>query len=318
MTDRSSYSQKKQSENCISIHRSHAFIGPGRVANTLAAAMRAAGETVAGYVANPNAAHPFQPAQSLGFQGLGPLDTAALKAVDWVWVTVADDRIDSVSRYIDWQPHQVALHCSGATELSHLHAHKASAAIGFHPLQIFSQPAIALQLLAGSSVGIEVVAHQPHILETDAWQLASQLASTVQLKPLRIASGQRALYHAGAGYAASALVSMLSEASHLWQQVGIDPEQAREALLPLSHGALQAMRHNGLADAVAGPIARGDAGVVRQHMHALQLIGPSATQLYQQVALRQLNLLATAERLSAEQARDLSLALRLKPDHTPP
>jgi predicted short-subunit dehydrogenase-like oxidoreductase (DUF2520 family) len=306
----------------------HAFIGPGRLANTMAAAMRRAGLQVAGYVPNPHSeptTRRFAPETSLGFQGLRPLSPQALQAVDWVWLTVADDRIATVAAGIDWQPHQVALHCSGATDLSHLNAASATAAIGFHPLQIFSQPEVALANLPGSSVGIEVLAPPHANTEAQLWQQASALAASLQLKPLRIASGQRALYHAGAGYAASALVSVVAEACTLWQQAGIAPEQALPALLPLSQGALHSMRSKGLAHAVAGPVARGDAGVVQQHMSALnalsalssgsasgdlQPMATSASQLYQHIAARQIALLQDQGLLNQAQIDALYKALQ--------
>lgn len=288
-------------------HIKHAFVGPGRLANTLAAAMRQAGHSVLGYVGNPQSARMFDAQQSLGFQGLGPLSADALSGADWVWMTVGDDDIAQAASQVHWQPHQVALHCSGATELSALAAQACRGVVGFHPLQIFSQPAVALQHLPGSSVGIEVQATTQHA--ATLWAQVHALASSLQLKPLAIASGQRALYHAGAGYAASALVSMLAEATELWREAGIDTHQALTALLPLSAGAIDSVEAKGLAGAVAGPLARGDAGVVRQHLQALRTLGPDAALLYQQVAKRQLRLLTAAQQLAPKHIHALQAAL---------
>ncbi|UFS56751.1 DUF2520 domain-containing protein [Comamonadaceae bacterium M7527] len=285
----------------------HAFVGPGRLANTLAAAMRQAGHTVLGYVGNPQSMRMFDAQQSLGFQGLGPLSTNAIALADWVWITVGDDAIAHAASQVNWQPHQVALHCSGATELGALGADACSGAIGFHPLQIFSQPQVALQQLPGSSVGIEVQANAQHA--ATLWAQANTLAHSLQLKPLPIASGQRALYHAGAGYAASALVSMLAEATTLWREAGIDIDQALKALLPLGAGAIASIQAKGLAGAVAGPVARGDAGVVSQHLKALATVGADASLLYQQVAKRQLHLLAASQRLEPQHISQLSALL---------
>ena len=277
------------------------------MANTLSAAMRQAGHTVLGYVANAHSVRVFDAQQSLGFQGLGPLPVDALATADWVWITVGDDAIASAASQVNWQPHQVALHCSGATELDQLGGQTRRGSIGFHPLQIFSQPDVALQHLPGSSVGIEVRTEVQQA--ADLWAKVRALASSLQLKPLPIASGQRALYHAGAGYAASALVSMLAEATTLWREAGIDTDQALKALLPLSAGALGSVEAKGLAGAVAGPVARGDAGVVQQHLQALQTLGPNAGLLYQQVAKRQLDLLAAAQQLAPQYISALETAL---------
>ena len=282
-----------------------AFIGPGRVGRSLAFAFKRAGVDVIGFVGRAGSS---PPADNL-LDGIPPLKIAEVLAkADWIWLTVPDDQIKPVCDALAWQPHHVAVHCSGATPLDALSsAGTAGAArVGFHPIQIFSQPTIAAHHLDGTSVGIEIdpneISHQASRLAalTDC---ANQLAVRLGMRPLTIKPGQRALYHAGAGFAASALVSVLAEALDLWASAGVEPAQALTALLPLARTSLlsfeSAASGGGLDAAVAGPVARGDLSVIESHLAAFDKQGID-TALYRAIALKQVQLMARGDRLTDE------------------
>ncbi|MBY0235761.1 MAG: DUF2520 domain-containing protein, partial [Burkholderiaceae bacterium] len=87
------------------------------------------------------------------------------------------------------------------------------------------------------------------------------------------------------------------EAQQIWASIGLPPEQALQALLPLARGTLQAAESRGLAGALSGPISRGDGGVVTAHLQALSELGAEHASFYRQLALRQLALAAQSGRL---------------------
>lgn len=282
-----------------------AFIGPGRVGRGLAFAFKQAGVDVVGYAGRAGST---PPADNL-LDGIPPLQMAeALAKAEWIWLTVPDDQIKPVCDALPWQPHHVAVHCSGATPLDALSSAGAAGAarVGFHPIQIFSQPIIAARHLEGTSVGIEINLNEsPHHASrlSAVTDCANRLAVGVGMLPLAIEPGQRALYHAGAGFAASALVSVLAEALDLWASAGIPPAQALNALLPLARTSLlsfeSAVSSGALDAAVAGPIARGDLGVIESHLSAFdkKSIDPA---LYCVIALKQVALMARGDRLTDE------------------
>jgi predicted short-subunit dehydrogenase-like oxidoreductase (DUF2520 family) len=270
-----------------------AFIGAGRLGSALAVALQKRGVPVA-RVASRTPAHARQLAAQL--PGCQAADATAAAQADLVFLTVPDDAIASLAAQLPWRAGQAVVHCSGATEVSVLQAAAdAGAAIGgFHPLQIFSDPERAVDLLAGSSVAIE----GPPALEAQL----TQLAVTLGMQPLRLPPGARALYHGGASYAASFLLSMLDEAVSAWRAFGIDEAQALQALLPMAHGTLAAAASKGLSAAVAGPLSRGDAGVIARHLAAFTALGPEHAALYREFTRRQLALVQTTTRLSEAQA----------------
>lgn len=222
----------------------------------------------------------------------------AVVAADWVWLTVPDDRIAATAAAIPWRPGQLALHCSGATPLAALAP--APAAAGFHPLKLLAGDAG----LAGAHVGIEAdAAHRP------ALQALARALGLVPLDlPSPMSAAARAAYHAAANLAASGVLAVLAEAGSLWAAAGLEVDEALPALLPLTRGALDTAANRGLAGAVSGPIARGDAGVLERHLDALAGAGLDAG-LVRALGLRQLALAEAAGRLDVMQVTALRALL---------
>lgn len=275
--------------------RSIAFIGTGRLAQVLAPALAArAVDTGVAIVAvasrTPATADAL--AARIGCRSLSSADAA--QSADLVFLTVPDDAIAPLAASLPWRSGQAVVHCSGATELTALAAaQRAGAAIGaFHPLQIFSDPARAAALLAGSAVSIETG-------DPALQQRLQDLALALAMKPLALRPGTRAAYHGAASFTASFLLSMLDEAARIWAAIGLPPDLALEALLPLARGTLDAAGKRGLAGALAGPISRGDAGVVAAHIAALDALGDRHGAFYREFSRRQLELARASGRLDA-------------------
>ena len=277
-----------------------AFIGIGRVGQTLAQAFSNASWPVA-VLAGRNIEPANQLARSLPRCRAASMEDAA--RCDLVFLTVPDDVIAEVAARLSWRTGQMVVHCSGSAEINVLDSAAAQGALVgcFHPLQIFSNPEVALSQLRGSSVAIE----GPDRLSTELRGIASSLG----LKVLRIPPGGRALYHAGASYAASLMLPLLHEAVQLWQHLGISEEQTLSALLPLVRGTFNAVEANGLAQALSGPVSRDDMQVVRRHLEALAAQGPSHVPLYSELTRRQLPLALTSKRLNPAQAHQWSSQL---------
>lgn len=270
-----------------------AFIGTGRLGSALALALARRGAAVAMVASRDAAKAGALAAQLPGCRAVPPAEAAQ---ADLVFLTVSDDAIAPVAAALPWRAGQGVVHASGATEVSTLQpAADAGAEIGgFHPLQIFSDPQRAIELLAGSSVAIE----GPPRLDA----MLRQIAATLGMHALRLPAGARALYHGGASYGASFLLSMLAEAASAWAAFGISEEDALRAILPMARGTLDAAASKGLSAAVAGPVSRGDAGVVARHLAAFEALGPEHAAMYREFTRRQIALVQAAGRLSDEQA----------------
>ncbi|XHS79752.1 Rossmann-like and DUF2520 domain-containing protein [Burkholderiaceae bacterium UC74_6] len=271
-----------------------AIIGAGRLGTSLALAL-AAHNRPPRFVASRSMRSANVLAQRVNAAACTP--EQALGFAELVLLTVPDDEIEKAAAELPWRPGQAVVHCSGATEVGALAAAADRGALvgGFHPLQIFSDPERGAAMLAGSSVTIE--ADEPLLGKL------RELAQVLGLRTMQLPPGARSAYHAAANYAASFLLSMLGEAEDIWAAVGLPREQALHALLPLARGTLSAAQSRGLAGAQSGALSRGDLGVIRRHLQALDALdvldGTVHGDFYREFSRRQLQLARSSERLDA-------------------
>ncbi len=203
---------------------------------------------------------------------------------DLVFLTVPDDAITAVAASLEWREDAAAIHCSGATEVAALSsAARAGARTGgFHPLQLFADPEVALAGLPGCTIAIEA--------EAPLWPQLELLARALRCRSIRLPPGCRARYHAAAHYAAGFVITLLNEAVELWQTFGIERADTIRALLPLLRGTVASVEHSGLAQGLAGTYSRGDIGTLEKHLAELARVGPDALRLYCELGLRSIPL----------------------------
>ena len=256
------------------------FIGAGRLARCLAL-----GFARAGYAVTAVASRTPQSARLLATQ----IDQCAayddpqqvVDAADIVFLTVPDDNIGSTANTLrfDSVPQaagrvRALVHCSGASPVDLLAAAGAQGASigGFHPLYLFSGDLTDIERIAGCSVTIEADGALKEAL--------TALALTLRCHPLSIPPGGRMLYHGAAHYAASFALCGLAECVALWRTLGFAEEDALRALLPMLAGTIATAREKGLPGALAGPVSRGDAGVVGKQLELFETLGGDHAALY--------------------------------------
>lgn len=262
------------------------FVGAGRVGRGLSLALSRAGYAIAGVASRKRG-----DAQSV------------VDSSDVVFLTVPDDAIAAVCQGLSWRSDKSVVHCSGAAELSVLEAARRSGAQvgGFHPLQMFADPEVAARGLAGCVIAVEA----PEPLAATLKAMVSALGARLLVVP----PGGRAAYHAGAHYAAAFVCTLLAEGTEIWRRIGIAPEDALAALLPLLRGATDAVAHSGPARAMAGAIARGDVQTVKRHLDALERLGPELRELYCALGSRAVPLALAAGGIDDARARELRALL---------
>lgn len=180
---------------------------------------------------------------------------------------VADDSIAetaaALAAMLGEHSRPVVLHTSGIHPSSLLAPLRScGAALGsFHPLLAFPPPPAPPPNLRDAVAAIEG--------DVAAVRLAFRLARWLEMRPLRLAPEEKALYHAAAALAANLTHVLVVAAKEILTQVGFPPAQAREALRPLVLGSCQAaLRAKGL-ERLTGALARGDEGTVTAHLAAL-------------------------------------------------
>lgn len=276
--------------------RSISFIGAGRLGSTLAVAMHRAGLPVT-MIASRTQRSAEQVASLIA--GCRVVDEQEAASADMVFLTVPDDDIAAVANRLNWHDGQFVVHCSGATEVSVLqHAASSGAQTGgFHPIQIFAGVEQSLGLLPGTTVGIEA----PAVL----LEQLRHIAVTLGMVPMVLPAGVRARYHGGSLFMSSFLLSMFKESAQIWQTFGMTEQQTLAALLPLARGVIETAQQKGLAEAIAGPISRGDTRVIQQHIAAFDAIDAGHTAFYREMSRRQLLLAAEGTKVTPVQLASL-------------
>jgi predicted short-subunit dehydrogenase-like oxidoreductase (DUF2520 family) len=130
------------------------------------------------------------------------------------------------------------------------------------------------------------------------YAIAQSLVLEMGGEPFRVREDARTLYHAALTHAANHLVTVLADAVEalraalrgqelLGQElVGDQPNGLAERILgPLARAALENTLQRGQA-ALTGPVARGDAAAVGEHLSALAEVDPRLAQAYRVNALR--------------------------------
>ena len=166
-------------------------------------------------------------------------------------------------------------HVSGATGLDALEA-AAGAGHGtfsLHPLQTIPTPTTDL---AGAPCAVSA--------STGAGaEVAEGLAERLGMLPFGVPEDGRAAYHAAASMASNFLVALEESAAHLMEEAGI--QNPREALAPLVLRTAANWADAG-AEALTGPIARGDEATVARHLEALAARAPELRPMYEALAER--------------------------------
>jgi predicted short-subunit dehydrogenase-like oxidoreductase (DUF2520 family) len=180
-----------------------------------------------------------------------------------VLLCVPDAQIANAAAAVE--PGPLVGHCSGATGLEPLAGHEAFA---LHPLMTVpagSPPAV----FAGASAAVDGATPR-------ALQAATELASRLGMRPLRLAPEDRAAYHAAASIASNFLVTLEAAAERLAATARVD----RAALAPLVRAAVETWVELGAERALTGPIARGDEATVARQRDAVEQRTPELIPLF--------------------------------------
>jgi predicted short-subunit dehydrogenase-like oxidoreductase (DUF2520 family) len=239
------------------------IIGAGRVGQGLARAFRLAGGGV----------------ELVGLHGRRPSDYAtssgalphSMANANAIIIAVREDQIDGVIADVAEQgaarsvlsPSSVVLHTSATAEPKGFAA-LSPRGIGtgtFHPLLPFVRPERAAELLRGGWIGIDG--------DAAARATSRRLAAQLGARTLDIPAGKKAAYHAAAVFAANFPVVLAALGAELLQSLGVPERSADGAMESLMRAAVANIDGGSPANALTGPVARGDVGLIEKHLAAL-------------------------------------------------
>ncbi|MEX2574987.1 MAG: Rossmann-like and DUF2520 domain-containing protein [Balneolaceae bacterium] len=237
-------------------------IGPGAVGSSLAEALSEAGYKIKSvFTRNPN--------KSRGYSHRADV-TYLLSDMEWtnlgdlIFITTPDDFISDVAETLsgipgNWKDRMV-VHCSGlltSDELADV-SKKGALTASFHPLQTFTGQSgeNAFQDISISVEGDE-----------KAVSALQDIVSDLQSRPVLLNKEQKSMLHVSAVFLSNYMVALGSISDKLIRTA--IPDADLTLLKPLLLQTASNLSGNPPAEALTGPLARGDSRTVRKHLRLL-------------------------------------------------
>jgi predicted short-subunit dehydrogenase-like oxidoreductase (DUF2520 family) len=255
------------------------IVGPGRLGQALGKLLYGLGQPVVA-IAGRDVSRTRAAAEFIGSGSRGnvqAVDCSKLPGMaSRILIAVPDDALPTVARELASAPEPagVALHTCGSRgpEALVFLQERGTVCGTFHPLQTVATPEQGVADLPGSYFGITAA--------SDGRDWALEICELLGGHALDIPAGSRPLYHAGAVMASNYIVTMIDAAAMLFEQAGVDRAEALKALAPLIRASVSNTLAAGPAQALTGPIERGDEQTVAAHLRALRAAPESLRDLY--------------------------------------
>ena len=143
----------------------------------------------------------------------------------------------------------------------------------FHPLRSFPSHDPGARDLEGCLVAIEARAESDRSFLEGLGQRAGG-------QPVYLEPGRRPAWHLGAALMGNAVPALFDVALEAFRSAGVPEDLAKKGLANLSAKALENARKLGVAEALTGPVVRGDVHVLQQHLEVVSDLMPEKGPLY--------------------------------------
>jgi predicted short-subunit dehydrogenase-like oxidoreductase (DUF2520 family) len=190
-----------------------------------------------------------------------------MRPADLYLIAAADDGIAGCAADLAAsglvQPGTVVCHLSGALPSSVLAAvaERGGATASVHPVKSFADPLVSVASFAGTWCGIEG--------DAAAVACLSDAFTAIGGKVFPLDARFKTVYHAGSVLVCNYLTALVEAGVRAYQKGGLPRETALKVMEPLVRGAVENIFRAGTAQALTGPIARGDCAVVSGQLAAL-------------------------------------------------
>lgn len=292
-------------------------VGAGRVGAVLGSALRAVGHPVIGVSAVSEASR--ERAETL-LPGVPVLEVPeVVRRAELVLLAVPDDAlpelVEGLAATGAWQPGQIVAHTAGRFGTAVLDPARAKGVIpvALHPAMTFTGTSLDLSRLEGCTFAVTA--------PTPVLPIGQALVVEMGGEPVVIEEAARPLYHAALAHGANHLVVLVAQAGDALRAAGVtDPGAVLRPLLDAAlDGALRAESAGGAIATLTGPVRRGDAGTVRDHLAELTDLAARTGAADVLDSYSALARAATARALSADLIRSVqveALLDALTPTHT--
>ena len=245
------------------------IISAGKVGAVLGSALRAAGHTVVGAYARSDAS--IERLEGL-LPGVPAMEIEEITvAADMVLLAVPDDElgplVHGMAQLGLWRRGHLVIHVAGRYGIGVLEpaAQAGAITLALHPAMTFTGTSLDLKRLLDCPIAVTGAAM--------FLPIGQALATEMEGRAVVVEEEDRGLYHAALCHGANHAVTLVTQAMRMLRSAGIEDPGA--FLTPLVEASLDGALRSGEA-LLTGPVVRGDAGTVRDHLRevdALALTG---------------------------------------------
>lgn len=206
---------------------------------------------------------------AVSFIGAGRVASAYddLLPADVYLIATKDDQIEICCEQLARTGHlsagTVVFHCSGALDSGALQPARqcGAAAASFHPVRSFAMPEKVAQDFPGTYCGAEG--------DPEAFKRIGQAFAAIGAQVIPVDPAFKTIYHSAAVFACNYLVTLLDVAQQAYAKAGISNDVALKMMEPLVRETVDNVFRLGPANALTGPIARGDAATALRQYRAV-------------------------------------------------
>lgn len=277
-------------------------VGAGRVGAPLGAALVRAGHRINGVSAISEASKQ----RAAALLPNAPILTAdaVVKGAELVLLTIPDDVlpgfVHGAAKAGLFQPGQIVVHTAGRFGVAVLEPATQCGALplAIHPIMTFTGTAMDIERMQGAIFGVTA--------PKSILPIAEALVLEIGGEPAVIAEGDRSAYHAALAWSANFLNVLIAEGMDQLRAIGV--EEPARALAPLLSAVLDNVLRSG-DQALTGPIARGDAQTVAEHLRVMNERSPQMRNAYAVLARLTLQRASNAGLLRATDAIEIERLL---------
>lgn len=252
-------------------------VGTGRAGSVLGAALKRAGHNVMACTAVSDISRLRAEALLPSVPILSIEETVADR--DLILLSIPDDVLSQVVSGLAStnavSPGTFVMHLSGRYGIDILRplTEQGCLPLALHPVMTFTGTSIDLNRLSACPFGVTTHETLRPVAETLVMEMGGE--------PVWVPEASRGLYHAALSFGANNLMTLVNQTTELLEAADISNPEALVA--PLLSASLDNALRNG-DNALTGPIVRGDAGTIREHLRVLANFDPAVTQAYRSLA----------------------------------
>jgi len=267
---------RMDSRSFLDSKKNFSLIGAGKVGRALATALYKKGWQCNSVVSRRRST--AEDVARVVKAGTASDEARRLIAARWIFVCTPDDVLPEIASSlagleIAWKDINLA-HTSGSvtSEVFRAVRVKGAKVCSLHPAISLAGTPDDWQKICNAVFGIE--GGEESLVQ------ARELLHELGASAMTIPSGQKTAYHLACVLASNYLVTLHAVARQILQEATMQETELRKLLVQLSQDTLRNLSTQTPANALTGPIARGDAGTVAAHVELLKNNFPSLAELY--------------------------------------